>query len=154
MRIINSRLCLIVAGVSLVAGAAFAQTTSPAPKDSTPDAKPIAPGDNLSKKLNEIQWRHPSERGGPRHPEAGAQDRGYERGPAARDFGRRLQLQQPALKRRSCENYDAIVDAACAAWRKLIASTRNDHAPSECATGLTPVSRYGPIGIIGMSHWL
>ena len=62
MRIINSRLCLIVAGVSLVAGAALAQTTGPARKDSTPDAKPLAPGDNLSKKLNESNGViHPKE---------------------------------------------------------------------------------------------
>ena len=53
---------MIVVGVSLVAGAASAQTTSPAPKDSTPDAKPIAPGDNLSKKLNESNGViHPKE---------------------------------------------------------------------------------------------
>jgi hypothetical protein len=57
MRIINTRLCLIVAGVSLVAGSAFAQTTSPAP-----DAKPLAPGENLSKKLNQSNGViHPKE---------------------------------------------------------------------------------------------
>ena len=53
---------MFVVGVSLVAGPASAQTTSPAPKDSTPDAKPIAPGDNLSKKLNESNGViHPKE---------------------------------------------------------------------------------------------
>ena len=38
-------------------------------------------------------------------------------------------------------NYDAIIDAACAAWRKLIANPKPSH-PSECATGRMSVSRY------------
>ena len=70
MRIINPRLCLIVAGVSLAAGATFAQTTSPAPSPAAdqaprvtaPDAKPLAPGENLSKKLSETNGViHPKE---------------------------------------------------------------------------------------------
>jgi hypothetical protein len=60
MRIINSRLCMMVAGAALVAGAAFAQTTSPAPNGSTPDAKP--PAENLSKELNQSNGViHPKE---------------------------------------------------------------------------------------------
>jgi hypothetical protein len=51
MRIIGSRSCLFVAGVILVAGAAFAQATSPAPNE--PGAKPTAPDQNLSKELNQ-----------------------------------------------------------------------------------------------------
>jgi hypothetical protein len=43
---------MIVAGAALVAGAAFAQTPSPAPNETTPDAKPTAPTQNLSKELN------------------------------------------------------------------------------------------------------
>jgi hypothetical protein len=53
MRIINSRLCMIVAGATLVAGAAFAQATSPAPNDATPGANPTAPTQNLSEKLKQ-----------------------------------------------------------------------------------------------------
>jgi hypothetical protein len=60
MRIINSRLCMIVAGAALVAGAAFAQTTSPAPKDTVPDANP--PAQNLSKELSQSNGViHPKE---------------------------------------------------------------------------------------------
>ena len=36
-------------------------------------------------------------------------------------------LRQNWLSNTVFENYDAIVDAACAAWRKLDRSTRNDH---------------------------
>ena len=36
-------------------------------------------------------------------------------------------LRQNWLSNTVFENYDAIVDAACAAWRKLIASPRQDH---------------------------
>jgi hypothetical protein len=62
MRFIDSRLCLIVAGVTLVASAAFAQATSPAPKDLTPDAKPAAPAQSLSKELNQSNGViHPKE---------------------------------------------------------------------------------------------
>jgi hypothetical protein len=54
MRIIGTRLCLLVAGATLVAGAAFAQAPNPAaPLDSTPGAKPPAPTEDLSKKLNQ-----------------------------------------------------------------------------------------------------
>jgi hypothetical protein len=53
MRIIDSRLCMIVAGVTLLAGAAFAQATSPAPKETTPGASPAPPTQNLSKELNQ-----------------------------------------------------------------------------------------------------
>ena len=42
---------MIVAGVTLVAGAAFAQATSPAPKAITPGANPAAP--SLSKELSQ-----------------------------------------------------------------------------------------------------
>jgi hypothetical protein len=60
MRIINSRLCMIVAGVTLVAGAAFAQTTSPATKNTVPDANP--PAQNLSKELSQSNGIiHPKE---------------------------------------------------------------------------------------------
>jgi transposase len=48
-------------------------------------------------------------------------------------------LRQNWLSNTVFENYDAIVDAACAAWRKLIAKGSR---PLECATGLTSVSRY------------
>ena len=46
---ISSRFCLLIAGVTLVAGSAFAQS----PLDSTmPGANPTAPAQNLSEKLN------------------------------------------------------------------------------------------------------
>ena len=51
MRFINSTLCL-VAGATLFAGAAFAQTTSPAPKTTT-GAGSTAPAKSLSKKLSQ-----------------------------------------------------------------------------------------------------
>jgi hypothetical protein len=60
MRTFNARLCTLAAGVTLMAGAAFAQTTSPAPKDSVPDANP--PAQNLSKELNQSNGViHPKE---------------------------------------------------------------------------------------------
>ena len=60
MRIIDSRLCMIVAGAALVAGAAFAQATSPATKNTIPDANP--PAQNLSKELNQSNGIiHPKE---------------------------------------------------------------------------------------------
>jgi hypothetical protein len=60
MRIIVSRLCMIVAGAALVAGSAFAQATSPAPNQTTPGAKP--PAQNLSKELNQSNGViHPKE---------------------------------------------------------------------------------------------
>jgi hypothetical protein len=55
---IGSRLCPFVAGVTLVAGSAFAQAPNPtptpvAPLDSAQDeATPGAPAQNLSEKLN------------------------------------------------------------------------------------------------------
>jgi hypothetical protein len=60
MRIINSRLCMIVAGVTFVASAAFAQATSPAPKNTVPDANP--PAQNLSSELSQSNGIiHPKE---------------------------------------------------------------------------------------------
>jgi hypothetical protein len=60
MRTFNARLCTLAAGVTLIAGAAFAQTTSPAPKDTVPDANP--PAQNLSKELNQSNGViHPKE---------------------------------------------------------------------------------------------
>jgi hypothetical protein len=62
MWIIDSRLCMIVAGAALAAGAAFAQATSPAPNASTPGANPTAPAQDLSKKLNQSNGViHPKE---------------------------------------------------------------------------------------------
>ena len=61
MRIIISRLCLIVAGVTLVAGAALAQATSP-PNEVTPGANSTAPAQDLSKELNQSNGViHPKE---------------------------------------------------------------------------------------------
>ncbi len=50
-------------------------------------------------------------------------------------------LRQNWISNTVFENYDAIVDAACDAWRRLIADPRKSH-PSECADGLTSVSHY------------
>jgi hypothetical protein len=67
MRIIESRLCLLVAGAALIGGAAFAQAPNPAPNpaaplDSTPSAEPTAPAQELSKKLNQSNGViHPKE---------------------------------------------------------------------------------------------
>ena len=72
MTAIGSRLRLLVAGVTLVAGSAFAQTPNPAPTQTapvdsvpsgaTPDAKPTAPAQNLSEKLNQSNGViHPKE---------------------------------------------------------------------------------------------
>jgi hypothetical protein len=59
MRIINSRLCMIVADVTFVASAAFAQATSPAPNEITPGAKPT---ENMSKELSQSNGIiHPKE---------------------------------------------------------------------------------------------
>jgi hypothetical protein len=56
MMAIGSRLCLLVAGISLVAGSAFAQ--APNPGETTPGA----PAQNLSKKLNQSNGViHPKE---------------------------------------------------------------------------------------------
>jgi hypothetical protein len=63
MRIIESRLCLLVAGAALLAGPAFAQAPKPtAPPDAAHDAKSTAPAENLSKKLNQSNGViHPKE---------------------------------------------------------------------------------------------
>jgi hypothetical protein len=50
MTIIGSRLCLFAAGMTLVAGSAFAEAPSPAPTPAAPTA--TAPGQSLSEKLN------------------------------------------------------------------------------------------------------
>ena len=52
-------------------------------------------------------------------------------------------LRQNWLSNAVFENYDAIIDAACAAWRSLIAQPETI-TPSEWATGRTSVSRYDP----------
>jgi hypothetical protein len=49
-------------------------------------------------------------------------------------------LRQNWISNTVFENYDAIVDAACDAWRNLTAKPPSH--PSECATGPTSVSRY------------
>jgi hypothetical protein len=95
MRPISSRLCLLVAGVAFVAGSSFAQTPNQTPAPAAPldsvqsETKPGAPAQNLSEKLNQSKRRHPPERGGSGHREAGAQGGRFERGAAARDFRRR-----------------------------------------------------------------
>ncbi len=62
MRIIGSRFCLFIAGVTLVAGAAFGQATSPWPKDTAPGANSTAPAQNLSKELSKSNGViHPKE---------------------------------------------------------------------------------------------
>jgi hypothetical protein len=62
MRIIGSRLCTIVAGVTLAAGGAFAQATGPAPNETAPGANPTAPPQNLSKELSQSNGIiHPKE---------------------------------------------------------------------------------------------
>ena len=48
-------------------------------------------------------------------------------------------LRQTWLSNTVFENYDAIVDAACDAWRKLIATANGSH-PSECENGPTSVN--------------
>jgi hypothetical protein len=62
MGIIGSRFCLVVAGVTLFAGAAFAQATSPGPKEAAPGADANAPAQSLSKELNQSNGIiHPKE---------------------------------------------------------------------------------------------
>jgi hypothetical protein len=63
MQILGIRPCLLVAGAALCAGTAFAQAPKPAaPLDSTPGAKPTAPAEDLSKKLNQSNGViHPKE---------------------------------------------------------------------------------------------
>ena len=60
-------------------------------------------------------------------------------------------LRQNWLSNTVFENYDAIIDVACAAWRKLIAQPRNDHFHRNARLGarrsaamtlsITPVSK-------------
>ncbi len=53
---------MIVASVTLVAGAAFAQATGAAPNEITPGANPTALAQNLSKELNQSNGViHPKE---------------------------------------------------------------------------------------------
>jgi len=62
MRLIGSGLCLLVAGVTLMAGAAFAEATGQALNGSAPSANPSAAGQNLSKELNQSNGViHPKE---------------------------------------------------------------------------------------------
>jgi hypothetical protein len=64
MRIIDSRICVLVLGAAFVAGGAFAQTTTPgpAPNQPTSGAKTTAPAENLSDKLNQSNGViHPKE---------------------------------------------------------------------------------------------
>ena len=69
---IGSRLCPLVAGVTLVAGSAFAQAPNPAPiptaqvgsvpGENAPSAESTAPAQNLSEKLNQSNGViHPKE---------------------------------------------------------------------------------------------
>jgi hypothetical protein len=61
MKIKRSRLCLLAAGLTLVAGAAFAQAPA-APNGTIPDANPKAPAETLSKELNQSNGViHPKE---------------------------------------------------------------------------------------------
>jgi hypothetical protein len=58
MRTTASRICMIVAGATFVAGSGFAQTTTP--NNTIPDANP--PAQNLSKELNQSNGViHPNE---------------------------------------------------------------------------------------------
>jgi hypothetical protein len=50
-------------------------------------------------------------------------------------------LRQNWLSNTVYENYEAIVDAACEPWCKLIADPERSHT-SECETGPTSVNRY------------
>jgi hypothetical protein len=62
MQIIGPRLYLIVASVTLLAGAAFAQGTNPAPDGAAPGTNSSAPGQSLSKELNQSNGIiHPKE---------------------------------------------------------------------------------------------
>ena len=80
---------MIVAGVTLVAGAAFAQATSPAPKAITPGANPTAPAPSLSKELSRSNGViHPKEVD-PGIEKAAPKTRGSQCRAAAGEFGRR-----------------------------------------------------------------
>ena len=68
MRIIGTRLCLLIAGAALVAGPTFAETPNPTapvdsvPREATPGAESTAPAQNLSKKLSQSNGIiHPKE---------------------------------------------------------------------------------------------
>jgi hypothetical protein len=70
MMAIDSRLTLLIASVTLVAGSAFAQTPTPSPTASpdsvpsqiAPSANPTVPAQNLSEKLNQSNGViHPKE---------------------------------------------------------------------------------------------
>src|SRR5271157_1556407 len=72
MMAIDSRLRLLIGGVTLVAGSAFAQTPNPTPTPTVPPdsvpgqiapgANPTAPAQNLSEKLNQSDGViHPKE---------------------------------------------------------------------------------------------
>ena len=50
-------------------------------------------------------------------------------------------LRQNWLSNRVFENYDAIIDAACDAWQRLI-NSQKPSPQSECAIGPISVSRY------------
>ena len=50
-------------------------------------------------------------------------------------------LRQTWLSNTVFDYYDDIIDAACAAWRKLIAQPKGSY-PSACATGPMSVSRH------------
>lgn len=96
---IGSRLCLLVAEVTLVAGSAFAQV--PNPGETTPGDATTAPAQNLSKKLNQSNGViHPKEVE-PGHREAGAQNGRFKRGAAARDFRRRSRAAKMSALSRS-----------------------------------------------------
>jgi hypothetical protein len=51
-------------------------------------------------------------------------------------------LRQNWLSNRVFDTYDDIIDAACDAWRKLIAHPKQS-PPSACANGLTSVKDEG-----------
>jgi hypothetical protein len=62
MRTFKARLCTIAASVIVMAGSGFAQSPSPAPSETTPQATPTAPAQNLSDKLNQSHGViHPKE---------------------------------------------------------------------------------------------
>jgi hypothetical protein len=62
MRTFKTRLCTIAASVIVMAGPALAQAPSPAPSETTPQATPTAPAQNLSDKLNQSNGViHPKE---------------------------------------------------------------------------------------------
>jgi len=60
-----------------------------------------------------------------------------------RPFGEAMEGAYQALDELRSANYDAIVDAACEAWRKLTPTRKGSH-PSECEIGPTSVSRCDP----------